>query len=314
MRLVPEVARGVGPRAKGVTRRQVLRWGIAGTSLALIPVSLPGCGDDGEPAASPGTLQPAAFLDEEEQARLRALVEAILPGEENAGPLLAGVDRYILRLLTDVPTPNDAGAIFAGGPFSGRHPFPDFERGAPSDRFPPNDFAVFVPLNRLQLLGWRARILGSAEVPQFDFNAAVLGPVLGLRHQYRAGLQELEELSQNTFGKPFAALDLDERQATIERADPDFIELVTGHILEGLFSAPEYGGNRDAVGWQWIGYDGDSQPLGYALFDRTLDGYRERPEKPTSGPNPDERFAPFPAEIATLLRTLVRLAGSPRFP
>ncbi|GBD26761.1 hypothetical protein HRbin30_02103 [bacterium HR30] len=314
MRLVPELPETVSGKREGITRRQVLRWGILGGSFALVPVSLPGCGDDGEPVLPEDGAGPTPFLDERELATLRALVEAVLPLDPGLEPLRDGVEQYVQRLLSDVPSAERPGAIFAGGPFSGRNPFPDYERGAASNVFPPNDFSQFVPLNRLQLLGWRARLLGSEAVPEFDFNASVLGPVTGLRNQYRSGLKELDDLSYASFGRSFSALEPAERQAVVQRASSDFIALVTGHALESFFSAPEYGGNLSALGWQAIGYDGDSQPLGYAIFDQSTNSYRERPGKPTTGPNPDETFSPFPPEIATLLRVLTRLAGSPRFP
>ena len=31
-----------------------------------------------------------------------------------------------------------------------------------------------------------------------------------------------------------------------------------------MYGAPEYGGNRDGVGWAYIGYEGDVQPRGYS--------------------------------------------------
>jgi hypothetical protein len=30
-----------------------------------------------------------------------------------------------------------------------------------------------------------------------------------------------------------------------------------------MYAAPEYGGNRGLVGWEYIGYLGDVQPRGY---------------------------------------------------
>ncbi|MCX8072865.1 MAG: gluconate 2-dehydrogenase subunit 3 family protein [Candidatus Binatia bacterium] len=314
MRLLPELERAERARTKGFTRRQVLRWGLLGGAAALVPVTVPGCGDDGEPAAPPLDSEAPSFLTERERETLQALIETVLTPDEESGAVLYGVEDYIARLLSTIPTEQNPGFVFAGGPFSGRNPFPDYDRGAPSGNFPRNNFREFVPLNRWQRLSWRARLLGSDAVPEFDFNASVLGPVTGLRTQYRVGLQELEDLSQTTLGRPFTELTVAERQATLQRADADFVALVTGHILEGLFSAPEYGGNPNGLGWQLIGYDGDSQPLGYALFDRSADTYRERPDKPTSTANPNETFAAFPTEIATLLRTLTRLAGAPRFP
>lgn len=313
MRFVPPALKDAPEETKGVTRRQVLRWGLLGGTFVLVPTSLPGCGDDGEPSQT-AAPQPTAFLDNGELSTLRALVETILPMDPALESLTASVEQYVQRFLSDLPSENDPGAIFAGGPFSGRQPFPDYDRGTASSAFPANDFAKFVPLTRLQRLSWRARLLGSQAVPEFDFNASVLGPLVGLRSQYRTGLRELEDLSQATLGRSFVSLDPSARQAVVQQASPEFIALVTGHALEALFSAPEYGGNPGGLGWRVIGYDGDSQPLGYAIFDRSANSYRERADKPTSGPNPDEAYAPFPAEIASLLRILTRLAGSPRFP
>ena len=43
-----------------------------------------------------------------------------------------------------------------------------------------------------------------------------------------------------------------------------------------------------------LGLEGDSQPLGYALYSRRADDYRERPDLPLSTPNPDEVTGPAP--------------------
>lgn len=313
MRLLPDIPQHLPWRGRQVSRRQVLRWGLLGTTAALLPVALPGCGDDEEPPSGTAPEAPQ-FLDTQERTALRALVDTILPPVDTPGAVAMGAHTYIERLLSAVPDDNNPGLVFAGGPFSGRNPYPDYDRGAPSSRFPPNEFTRFLPLTRLQLLGWRARLLGSQAVPEFDFNASVLGPVVGLRTQYRQGLRELDELAQSRFGSPFAALSLGDREHVLAQANPEFVSLVTDHVLEGIFSAPEYGGNRDQLGWQFIGYDGDSQPLGYALYDRSAGIYRERVDKPTSGPEPGEKMEPFPSEVDALLRLLVRLIGEPRFP
>ena len=42
--------------------------------------------------------------------------------------------------------------------------------------------------------------------------------------------------------------------------DPDgFMTLLFGHAIEGMYSAPEYGGNRDLVDWHEIAWPGDRQ-------------------------------------------------------
>ena len=37
-----------------------------------------------------------------------------------------------------------------------------------------------------------------------------------------------------------------------------------------------------------LGIEGDSQPLGYSVFSRATQSYRERPDHPVSTANPDE--------------------------
>jgi len=46
--------------------------------------------------------------------------------------------------------------------------------------------------------------------------------------------------------------------------------LLFTHAIEGMYSAPEYGGNADLVGWQEIAWPGDRQPRGYSDSQVTL--------------------------------------------
>ena len=39
--------------------------------------------------------------------------------------------------------------------------------------------------------------------------------------------------------------------------------MVFQQAAEGMYGAPEYGGNKDLVGWKYIKYPGDAQPRGY---------------------------------------------------
>ena len=48
------------------------------------------------------------------------------------------------------------------------------------------------------------------------------------------------------------------------REDAEFLELLWEHCCEGMYGAPEYGGNRGLVGWNYIDYLGDVQPRGYS--------------------------------------------------
>ncbi|HSP99293.1 MAG TPA: gluconate 2-dehydrogenase subunit 3 family protein [Candidatus Dormibacteraeota bacterium] len=226
---------------------------------------------------------------------------------------------------------------FGGGPFSGRQAQPHFDIGdtpcgechgakgdgghavpAPGggvDAYPPNAFRLFPPMNRLQELSWKVRILGPQAAPQVADNPLLAQlPEVDLRQRYRSGLAQLESLAEGRFGTGFAALTAVQQGQVLTQANRQFAELLNRHVIEGILCAPEYGGNRDRVGWQLAGYDGDSQPLGYAIYDESAPGsYRERPDKPNSGPNPDEDCAGFSAAMQSFLDLISRSAGGGPF-
>jgi Gluconate 2-dehydrogenase subunit 3 len=177
------------------------------------------------------------WLSDHEYLVLRAACAQMLPSEDGApGAEEADVAVYIDTLLGAFTF--DPPRIWAGGPTSGRM---GGEAG----------FARFHPLSALDELAWRMRIEGSRGLPEREFN----GPVIGLQEQYRQGLAAL--------GDDFAAVDSDEQLRRL-RADEAFCELLYGHCCEGMYGAPEYGGNRDGIGWAYIGRDGDVQPRGYS--------------------------------------------------
>jgi hypothetical protein len=159
----------------------------------------------------------------------------IPPDGDFPGAAAAGSADYIDTLLGAFNF--DPPRIWAGGPTSGR--FGGEAR-----------FRDFHPLTALDELGWRTRIEGSQGLAEREFN----GPVIGYQERYRVGLAAL--------GDDFAAADFREQAVRLHR-DPDFCELLHEHVVEGVYGAPEYGGNHDTVGWRTIGYEGDVQPRGF---------------------------------------------------
>jgi hypothetical protein len=103
----------------------------------------------------------------------------------------------------------------------------------------------------LDELAWRTRLEGSQGLDEREFN----GPVVGLQQRYRDGLAAL--------GADFLEVDGKEQRRRL-RADDEFRELLWDHCCEGMYGAPEYGGNRDGIGWSYIGVEGDVQPRGYS--------------------------------------------------
>src|SRR4030095_6656867 len=158
----------------------------------------------------------------------------------------------------------------------------------------------FIPPTRLQELFWRGEIYGTAGVPELaTLDAQSGGPKTGLRDVYRAGLAKVDEVATATKGGSFASLSTADQDAVLKRLDagacpPDprrggtFLDLVIRHTLEGAFAPPEYGGNVDLAGWQLVGLEGDSQPLGFSVFDATTNAYVERAHHTTPPADPAE--------------------------
>ena len=109
---------------------------------------------------------------------------------------------------------------------------------------------------------------GALEAGAARYIDGALGDALGaLRSAYAAGLAALDAHARAEAGGPFAALPperQDELLADLEQnrapgftpSSSAFFELVLGHTLEGTFGDPHYGGNRDFIGWELIGYPG----------------------------------------------------------
>ena len=239
--------------AGGTTRRTFLRAGGALGLLALVPADRLA----EALAAAPPPGHPGRFLTAHELDTLRAVTGRFVPGppeDPDPGALEAGVAEAIDLLLGAFAV--SPPLIHAGGPFSDRH-------GSPHD-----DFADFVPLDVHAELGWRIRLEGSRGLPEREF----AGPVRGLQQIYREGLAHLDARA----GGDFAALPAPAQDAILsDLSDSAVQELVTtafNDTLDAMYGPPEYGGNRDLVGWSYTHWDGDTQPRGHTDAEVTQPG------------------------------------------
>jgi gluconate 2-dehydrogenase gamma chain len=98
-------------------------------------------------------------------------------------------------------------------------------------------------------------------------DGALTNALAAQRPAYAAGLAALEAHARAKAGRAFADLpperqdeligDLEQNRAPgFTPSSSAFFELVLGHTLEGTFGDPHYGGNRDFIGWELIGYPG----------------------------------------------------------
>ena len=85
---------------------------------------------------------------------------------------------------------------------------------------------------------------------------------------YRLGLEALEAEAQAFASKGFTELDDSQQDELLSRieagqvlsswnVDPiKFFHMVTEHVMEGYYSDPNNGGNRDSLAWKMIGFGG----------------------------------------------------------
>jgi gluconate 2-dehydrogenase gamma chain len=122
---------------------------------------------------------------------------------------------------------------------------------------------------------------------------------------YRAFLPAYDQYVRTTYGNAYASLpaanqtqalnDLRTGKAVIPLSGStafssvDFFNLFRQNVLEGMLADPAYGGNRDMVGWKWIGFPGDPMRRGdvyykYVFTNKTYPyEHKPLPMKPYKG-------------------------------
>jgi hypothetical protein len=185
-------------------------------------------------ASSGRTLR---FFTADQAAVVEAATARIAPGPADdpaeaghPGAREADVTGYIDSMLGALGSLDDAAPlVFAGGPWSNRH------------TSGPDLMAHFLPLDPVSRIAWRRRLTGWQQ-------------------QYREGIATLDKLAGGDFTK---ASRTKQDKILVMSSVSSFMSLLFEHTIEGLYAAPEYGGNRGLAGWKEIGFPGDIQPRGY---------------------------------------------------
>jgi hypothetical protein len=282
------------------SRREVLRWvgaGVAGAAIGPL-----GCAKKSAPPWTP------EFFTEAERSALGALADVVLPPDDKPGGSALGAVAFIEKLASVYDAPTAVPEIFAGGPYSGRAPFANWD-GTASIGYPANDFENFLALDRVADFAWRLYLYGSDGVPGGGPNDAVLGKTIGLRDQLKTGLQSAMALSPT----PLQSLDPTTRATLFNKLDPNFQLLLQDLVPQAAFAAPEYGGNPNLAGWEMVHYEGDQQPLGFSEFDNATGISRERPDAPVSKPNPGPDPEPMDDSIQQFLTEVTQALGGTVF-
>jgi len=215
-------------------RRRTLIAAIPVASAAILAASA--C--TSSPDKPPGSRE-LRFFDEHQAAVVADATARIAPGPHDdpaeaghPGAREADVIGYIdlmLGALGALENDNPPPVIFAGGPWSSRH------------TAGPDLMARFAALDPIARIAWRKRLTA-------------------WQSQYTKGIAALDKLAGGDFTKATPG-----KQDKILATQPvsSFTSLLFEHTIEGLYAAPEYGGNRGLAGWQEIGFPGDIQPRGY---------------------------------------------------
>ncbi|GAA4326617.1 hypothetical protein GCM10023144_10300 [Pigmentiphaga soli] len=158
------------------------------------------------------------YLLPSEARFLDAAVERLIPTDEQGpGACAAGVTEYIDRQLASV-----------WGVHGRNYRFGPWQDGTPQQGYQ------------------------SALVPQ---------------QVYRMGIQEVDAWCRGEHRQPFSFLDetaqeniltqLEKGAVGLPNVPPRlFFDMLYGNTMEGFFSDPVYGGNRDKIGWKLLGFPG----------------------------------------------------------
>jgi gluconate 2-dehydrogenase gamma chain len=234
---------------------------VAGSGIALATTGIATIGaattlalqatPEAEPAAQtpPEVAQevnrPAAFFNIHEALTVDALVSRILPGAaDDPGAHEAGVVFYIDGQLAGTNL-GYTQKTYTQGPFPVVSEQPvSVEAASSRDIY---DF-VTVPAEQISRYGYQS-VLTPQEV-------------------YRRGLGFVDGYAQSQFQKDFVDLDAVQQDQILTDMEADkatgfdgpggraFFTQLRNDTIEGMFSDPMYGGNRDLAGWKLIGYPG----------------------------------------------------------
>ncbi|HET9732555.1 MAG TPA: gluconate 2-dehydrogenase subunit 3 family protein [Acidimicrobiales bacterium] len=350
---------GGGDPAGRITRRRFLAAALAGGAAAFVP-ALPAAGASPPP---PGGWFLVDRAGKPRRSTCTAACARIVPpgpdpatepGATEAGAVVA-IDMFLAAFELPAAVA-DGPAVWIHGRWSGRNPYPDNSTGRPSSTYPASDMVErsgrrrFLPLDRWEEAAWRGTLYGRSALPgwtspRWRGQLGRLTPGFeDLRSVYAEGLDALDAYSRETFSAPFAEAQPAEQDAMLESAGglpasalplpsppgaPDaaktLFPFLALHTYQACYGLPEYGGNRGGAMWRAIGWDGDTQPLGNTIFDRSAAGGGEGPNagfgeegvfvpygdyreyRAVSGPDPSP--AVLPAGVAEAVLSAWRRAG-----
>jgi gluconate 2-dehydrogenase gamma chain len=95
---------------------------------------------------------------------------------------------------------------------------------------------------------------------------------------YRQAIREIDAMCTKQYGKPFSLLGAEQQDTLLQGLEKGrielqalsskvFFDLLLKNTMEGFFSDPVHGGNRDKAGWKLLGFPG----VGGASYNKHLE-------------------------------------------
>lgn len=114
---------------------------------------------------------------------------------------------------------------------------------------------------------------GAVEIGAVNYiDIALAGDYAPLLPLYLQGIRAINRYARSKFGLVFHSLSDELQDAVLVAFEAgsisefknaaEFFETVRCHVLEGIFCEPQYGGNKDMMGWRIVDFPG--QQFGYA--------------------------------------------------
>jgi hypothetical protein len=130
---------------------------------------------------------------------------------------------------------------------------------------PPPPKTALTPAQRKTLEALVDRLIPSDDLgpgaleagAQIYIDRVLAGPNAGEKADFVQGLEAVDAAAQRIHGAAFADLPAEKRDQMLnEMIDTQFFNRARRLTLEGMFSDPYYGGNKNFAGWDLIRYPG----------------------------------------------------------
>ncbi|HEX7232485.1 MAG TPA: gluconate 2-dehydrogenase subunit 3 family protein [Candidatus Binatia bacterium] len=128
----------------------------------------------------------------------------------------------------------------------------------------------------------RTETPGAVEIGALQYiEVALAGDYAALAPLYRKGLRAVERSAKASFGHAFCLLSEAQKDEVLLNFETgavpgfklaaEFFETARCHVLEGVFCEPQYGGNRDMIGWRLVNFPGQQFGYDHAYINKRVD-------------------------------------------